>query len=355
MRILISRHALSAAVGIAFLAGCSGASTVAPRQASPDAVAPILIDRVRSEIYPFGSLDINTYAARQIESFNMCPASGQVEYVSDAYEIFIYAGKFAGQAPCGELSSKRLKPFGLFVDTATHDLYVANDDFPNVLVFHKSQGKPYNSYTDPNNPITVDVTVSRDGTIIASDLLDPASGAISTWLGGPNGGTFVGSYPMANHVLEGSYITVQKDGTVYFDDAQRDDGPQYGALWTVSCPAGICGPQTQIAGVRFSYALGIASDSADDVLVADAQFSLITPSTVKTFHLPNPKPSSFSVIGSPNGIAINARNDFVFVAGGNNGTAAEYTNRTRRPWSLLDRDSDRSELDHNIFDVAKPD
>jgi hypothetical protein len=237
--------------------------------------------------------------------------------------INVYAGKFAGQPPCGQITSGINGPQGLYVKTSTHDLYVANSEGFNVLVFHRGQTSPYNVYTDPSTQIVTDVAVAKDGTVIGSNIMsrdNREAGSISTWIGGPNGGTFVGNFPMTND-LAGGFITVQKNGTVFYNDIDRT---QKGALWSLSCPAGACGAQTQIAGVSFGFPGGMGSDDSDDLLVIDLT-ALGGSSVADTFELPNPTPSTFPLVaGFPIGMAINGLDHHIFVADASNHDAEEY-------------------------------
>jgi DNA-binding beta-propeller fold protein YncE len=103
--------------------------------------------------------------------------------------ITVYAGNLAGQPPCARITSGVNYPFGLHVDAATHDLYVANSGDSNILVFHRGQTVPYNSYFDhTGNQMPIDVTLMNDGTLIASNLgqlTGPELGSISTWIADP--------------------------------------------------------------------------------------------------------------------------------------------------------------------------
>jgi hypothetical protein len=299
MRILQSQG-LIAASAITFLAGCSGAGhlAIAPNPASLH------------------------LAARHLSSFYACPATGPIKYVSDFNNnvVDVFVGKFAGQAPCGQITSVLQSPWGIYVEPGTHDLYVANYGAHDVVVFHRGQTAPYNTYNDPSFQDPVDVAVAKDGTVIASNQVRPnfpTAGSLSTWIGGPNGGTFVGNFPMAPG-SEGLYVTAQRNGTIYFDELTSTQF-NFGALWFVSCPAGACGPQTQVTGVSFNSAGGVASDDTEDVLAINgAGFA-------ETFELPNPNPKSIPLTGVPVGMAINALDHHLFVTDAMNDYAAEYS------------------------------
>ncbi|HEY5093759.1 MAG TPA: hypothetical protein VII69_01440, partial [Candidatus Eremiobacteraceae bacterium] len=265
---------VSAATSIAILAGCSSGSVIAAKPANlqSDHVSPA--SRNLGIALANGILNVNTQTGRRVASFYACPATGLLKYVSDFgnHVIYVYSGVFHGQRPCGQITSKLNGQYGLYVDPTRDDLYVANTQAGNVLVYHRGRLRPYNTYTDPTpgSEYPVDVAVANDGTVIATNGIQPAgpaTGSISTWLPGPNGGTFVGNFLMINDI-QGGFLTIQSDDTVYFDDL--DSNTNEGALWSVSCPAGACGAQSQISGVSFLYPGGLASDSTDDLLAVNS-------------------------------------------------------------------------------------
>jgi hypothetical protein len=297
---LMSLSALAAAGAIALLVACSGSnpSSVTPAPAS----------------FAFH---------RHFASHDSCPATGPIKYVADFVfnVINIYVGKFAGQAPCGQIASGLLNgPAGLYVQPESHDLYVANKDGRNVLVFHRGQLTPYNTYTDPTVQLPIDVTVANDGTVLASNytnLSQTEPGSISTWVGGPNGGTFVGNFLMTNS-LQGGFITAKGNGTIYFDDVDR--GALQGFLWHVACPAGACGLQIRAPQITFQFPGGMAFDDTGDLIVADSFAA-----TADTFELPNPVPSTFPLVGEPFALAINRLDHHLFVSDGFHNDAVEYS------------------------------
>jgi hypothetical protein len=312
---------LSVAATITLLAGCTGSSPVAPNPAP-------LQGRVRSTlghsaVNPFGALNIDDAVGHNTKGFYACPATGPIEYLSEATDsvVSVYAGKFAGQAPCGQMAGGLNGADGLYVDPKTHDLYVANSNRYNIFVYHRGQTTPYNVYTDPTGQIVVDVTVAEDGTVIASNEVDVHAaeyGSLSTWHGGPNGGTFVGNFPMKDPEF-GWFLTARENGVVYFDEVHGSP------LWFVSCPAGACGVQTRVRGASFHQANGLATDASGDLLVTEAGCCLGGPGRADTFELPNLSPSTFALAGNPAGMAINKLNSHWFVADPYNNDAAEYT------------------------------
>jgi hypothetical protein len=170
--------------------------------------------RIPVALSPRAFLKVNVSSGRHFTSYDTCPATGTIEYLSDYSNnvVNIYFGKFAGQAPCGQIASLS-HPQGMFVKGSTHDLYVANTGANDVVVFHRHAKTPYKTYTDPGVQNPDDVTVARDGTVIAANIFQPMGheqGSISTW---HSDGTFVGNFPMPNS-FEGLYVTVQKNGTL---------------------------------------------------------------------------------------------------------------------------------------------
>jgi hypothetical protein len=215
----------------------------------------------------------------------------------------------------------------LYVQVKTHDLYVANSGHFNVLVFHRGQTLAYNVYTDRTSPgwhnDPEGVTVADDGTVIASNIAsgEGASGAISTWIGGPHGGTFVGNFPMTNDNY-GGFVTVNKKGTVYFNDFDASSGEV--AVWSISCPAGACGAQTRVTILpQLIYPGGMEFNAEGDLVMSDIDFNLNN--SADTFELPAPTRTGFFLNGDCYGVAIDRFDRHWFAADWQNNDAAEYS------------------------------
>jgi hypothetical protein len=218
------------------------------------------------------------------------------------------------------------------VDFGTHDLYVANSGGFDILVFHRGQTHPYNTYTDPGLQYPIDVTLAGDGTVIASNLGQAYGnelGSLSTWIAGPNGGTFVGNFPMTND-SQGGFVAVRKNGSVYYNDFDVTTG--HGALWSLSCPAGACGTQTRVTGVSFVDPSGMAFDSTNDLLVTD------TSGIGETFELPNPSPKKFRLFGHPYGMAISQSDHHWFTGDWSGNGAKEYSYPSGRLIGIVNGD-----------------
>jgi hypothetical protein len=324
MAILTQHQKWGVVTGIAFLVGCSSATAISPEPLLQQDGDRSQVDRVHSPFNRLGALTDNLGSKHAVIGHDNCPSSGPLEYVSDyTYDLVdIYAGKFAGQPPCGQITAGITFPLGIFVKPDTHDLYVCNGVIGvfNILVFRRGQITPYNGYTDPFGNIISDVTVADDGTVIASNAFQAehsGKGSISTWIASPTGGTFIGNFAMKN-LGEGSGITVQKNGLVYYEEL---DSNREVTVWSVSCPAGVCGTQSQVAAgalVGNGFA-GIKSDAAGDILIND-----FVALTADTFELPNRTPKTFPLTGSPSGLAIDEHDHHWFISDPINDDAAEY-------------------------------
>jgi DNA-binding beta-propeller fold protein YncE len=301
MRTITRVRSLCAAAAIVLLAGCSGGSAIAPGTESTQTSSHARVGHV-----------ISRYT---------CSATGSLRYVSDVINnvINIYGGRFAGQPPCGQISSSLDGPLGLHVDFATHDLYVANSRAGNILVYHRGQLTPYNTYTDPSGQSPSDVTIAPDGTVVASNEFC----SLSTWIEGPNGGTFVGTFSKPQCRDVGIvFVAAGENGTLYYVNART--GAHRASLWSVSCPGGNCGVPVQIPGARVDYfGSGVAVDSVGSVLAVKLSTNGGN-NKLATFNLPNPTPRLMDLSpGFPYGIAINDQDHLLFVA--NNTGASEYT------------------------------
>ena len=267
MRILNPVQALSALAILTLLAGCSSNSPIAPKFSIPQGRVVSAMGRIPVPVGPIGLLKVNTHTGRHFASFNACPQTGTLVYVSDYNNsvIDIFSGaSFHGQAPCGQLTSSNglNGPEGMFVKSG--NLYVANTLAGDVRAYHRGAHSPFKTYTDPGGQFPVDVTIAQDNTVIASNIFKQDGsnrGSISTF---KIGGAFVGNFTMINDI-EGLFVTVQKSGTVYFNDLDTTLGT--GLLWTGSCPAGACGTFTKVpAATQAMFPGGLRSTRNDSHL-----------------------------------------------------------------------------------------
>jgi hypothetical protein len=278
---------------------------------------------VPAAVSPLGMLRVHPNSGRQYKSFYACPATGQIEYISDFNNdvIDIYAGNFSGQAPCGMITSSDGigRPQGLFVKGSTHDLYVADSGNYEVEAFHRGQTTWFKAYADLTNglQVPVDVTVAADNTVIATNILNTTTniGSISTW--NKTTQALIGNFP--NALGPGYYdyfLTVQKNSTVYFDD-------NAGNVYSGSCPLGACGTFTP-TGATVVFPGGIRSADGEDVVVQDQTQDIVT--TYETF------PTGSQCIletSDPVSFDINKSQKHYFIADANlGGIEVEYPNCT---------------------------
>src|SRR5579863_8344819 len=115
-----SIRAIILVAGTVALAACAGGSVVAPSPAGRDVVRTVSLGVTTAR-------NSTNHLKQRFVSHYSCPATGSLKYVSDSNDnvINVYDGKFAGQAPCGQIASSSLNvPAGLYMQDATHDLYV---------------------------------------------------------------------------------------------------------------------------------------------------------------------------------------------------------------------------------------
>lgn len=263
MRIPTPIQALSAAAALALLAGCSSGSALAPNMTKTQGHVHTMAGRVPAAVGPMTLLKVRMNSPIHKISFNSCPATGTIEYISDFNDsiISIYAGNFAGQAPCGQITSSSglINPQGMIVKAGS--LYVANTGAGDILRFARGSTTANKTYTDSINgsQFPVDVTVSADNTVIASNIFGSnEAGSLSTF--NKTTGATIGNFPNANGANT-YFLTVQKNGTVYYDDNTF-------SIYVGSCPAGACG---SFAGTGASMAFpgGLRSADHEDVILQD--------------------------------------------------------------------------------------
>ena len=259
---------LGAAAASALLAGCSQSLVPSQRAIALHGDARLFMRPVPAAVSAASIFKVRPNFSRHFKSFDNCPTSGAIEYISDFNDsvISIFAGNFANQPPCGQIAGNGiLLPQGLFVNRKTHDLYVANTGGFDVLVFHKGSTIPFRTYIDPTGQYPVDVTVANDGTVLASNSFQAMGiekGSISTWR---RSGRFVANFPMLNDVA-GEFLTVQRSGALYFNDVDAQTGN--GLLWSGSCPLGICSA-FKSTGATTVYPGGLRSADHEDVVQVD--------------------------------------------------------------------------------------
>jgi hypothetical protein len=272
-------QAFVVATALVALAGCTGGPAVAPKPTTPQDHSSWMMGRVPIAVGTYALRAVHVNHAHHYKSFDACPSTGAIEYISDFNNsvIDIYKGKFAGQGPCGQLApTGLLNPQGMVVDKL-HNLYVSDTGNGNILAFHRGKTAPFRTYTDSTNgsQLPVDVSVSNDGVVFATNIFNPNTGIGSISTFNQATGALIANYSNPNGSFD-YYITVQKNGTVYWDD----NGP---TLWTGSCPLGVCGSFTSVPP-PFAFPGELKSADHEDVVILSGDS---TGETLTTYEPPN--------------------------------------------------------------------
>jgi hypothetical protein len=238
MRSFSAVKAMVAAAALTLLAGCSNDSAIAPDMSST------------VKLHQFAPVS-------RTASFDNCPTSGTIEYVSDfqASTISILVGNWnQGSKPCGMLTSTSglSGPWALTVHD--HNLYVANNGAGDVIAFHRGATTSFATFVDHTGggEFPFDVAVQKDNTVIATNVgsVMGSAGSISTWTAN---GTLVGNF-VNPRGYQDNYVTVQRNGKVYFDDSGLE-------LNVGKCPLGACGTFTNTGATGFGVAGPLRSAS----------------------------------------------------------------------------------------------
>lgn len=317
MRVVIPIRVLCTVAALSLFAGCSSGFAVSPKPTIPDNHKHLVQGHVSALLDPFARLMSYPIPSHHNAGFYSCPATGPLTYVSDLIAgINIYSGTLAGQAPCGALTLGLQNPGGMFVQNSTHELYVANTFGHDILVYKRGSTAPIRTFVDPTGQEPLDVTVASTGIVIASNRVKISGGAgsISTW---KSNGTFINNYPMVTDI-QGGWVTVQAGAavTIFFNDI--DIGPPiHTALWTGSCPGGVCGAFTlePPATTTTGYPAGLRSRAADTQLLEIDPTTGIG-GTRLNYAVPLfPAPTTCSIGGAePLGFDMNSAANAIFYA-----------------------------------------
>jgi hypothetical protein len=309
MRILTSLRALSAAAAITLLAGCSGGSVIAPQSQLPSKFS-------QGSLGPRGMFASSTYntIGYRGASFNACPATGLIEYVSvpDDGTVNVFAGNFKGQAACGIITGFGY-PLDMIVKSGT--LYVPDlngqQTEGNVKAFHRGGTTPFMTYSDPCG-FPMSVAVSDDGYVFANNEDQRCPASLSVWK--KSTGVLVHNYPAPTDGNNGAFLTIQKDGTVYLDTFAN-------SMWTNKCVKGVCGSFTSLAQMPGDGA--IRSVDGEHLVMANSGSA-----TALTYTPPNfSSPSGSCSLGlnlPMYTIAVNFAQSHIYAMGWFTGTASEF-------------------------------
>jgi hypothetical protein len=248
-------------------------------------------------------------------SFNACPATGLIEYVSLPGDgtVNVFAGNFKGQAACGIITGFGY-PLDMIVKSGT--LYVPDlngqQTGGNVKAFHRGGTAPFMTYSDPCG-FPVSVAVSDDGYVFATNedqRCYPAS--LSVWK--KSTGVLVHNYPGPTDWNNGAFLTIQKDGTTYVDSQH--------SLWTSKCVKGVCGSFTNL-GQNVCCLGAIRSVDGEHVVVANFGSAVALTYTPPDFNSPSGS-CSFGLNPTTYTIAVNFAQSHIYAMGWFTGTASEF-------------------------------
>jgi hypothetical protein len=298
---ITSLQMIGAAAAMVLFAGCSGggSSAISP---NPGSVAPSgvhqTMGRSFSVLSPQVQARLHVGAPTHHVSFNSCPATGTLVYMSDFAQSVVNIYKGSGLTLCGTIAGLTNAQGMTMVG---HDVYVAVTGAFNVQAFHRGATTPFKTFTDPAGQYPVDVAVSADGTVIASNIFSPNTGigSISTF---KSNGTYVGNYVLTN-MAESFFIHTYPSHLATYVDG-FDNGFAGGAIWKVKCPHGICGTATEL-GVPLVFPGGLGESNSKNLLANDQSNN-----TGDTFNLPSLSPVTFTQNGGDNvDMAVNKKNN----------------------------------------------
>jgi hypothetical protein len=317
MRILATVQACSAAAALMLVTGCSGGSAIAPKPSNPQSQAPSTFSRGSLGPVEMLALSAHSKIGYRGASFNTCPATGLIEYVSvpgDA-TINIFAGDFHGQAPCGIITGLMF-PLGMVVKSGTlFAVDMRSDQTAGVVkAFHRGASTPFMTYSAPCS-WPVDDAVSDDGYVFAMNLDSGCGGSLSVWK--KSTGAFIANYPAPVNGDAAGMLTIQKDGTVYVVE-----NGEY--LWSAKCVKGVCGSFTNTGATLGGFG-GIRSVRDEHIVVLNGQgfgggiaLTYIPPSFSA--------PAGNCTLGlvNPTMIDLNFRQNHIYVSDEFSGIASEF-------------------------------
>jgi hypothetical protein len=326
MRIPTPIQALSAAAALALLAGCSSGSAIAPTSNTLQGHHVVMNSgRVPSVLNPVGMLKLRNLGGFQPNhkaSYDSCPASGTIIYMSDFNTSTINIYKGGNTTPlvlCGQITGSVVNPQGMIVKAG--NLYVANTGGFDVEGFHRGATTPFITYTDPtcSGQFPVDVTVSSDNFVFATNIFGGAcAGSISIF---HKSGAYVST--IANPSGFNDYfLTIQNNGQLYTDDNSL-------SLNTASCPGGACGAFSN-TGAVMNFPGGVRSEDGEDVVLDDQ--SGTGGGTVTTYEPPTFSSGGVCTVGGSDPVTFDVNHSqhhmFLADAGLNQLTELKYTNTT---------------------------
>ncbi|MFZ0031828.1 MAG: hypothetical protein WAK84_08140 [Candidatus Cybelea sp.] len=226
----------AASLSLALLAGCYGNASSSPTAALPDSTHPLRIKEARL-IYnsSFGGNSIDFYLK----------------------------GTGPNNPVAGTLSGSFNNPFGMATDR-NGDLYVANSDDKNVLVYAAGSTSPTATLDDPNK-FPADVAIGSDRTVYVANGSGPIGASGNVVIYAP-GSTSPKATLSDKHFYHVSGVALDKDGNLF---VSCNAGPGINSGTVVEFKAGSTkGIETRIV---LGFAGGVGFDRDGHLLAIDEE------------------------------------------------------------------------------------
>lgn len=242
---LLHGYSLFIIVSLAFLAGCSSNA-------------------------PLGAPNVPSIGAASRDA-----ATGGVIYASSygANTVDYYLkGTGPNNPVAGSLSGSLSQPWGMAFDRSGN-LYVANTNDDNVLVYAKGSTSPTRTLNDPAD-FPCDVAVRSDGTVFVANTDGPigASGNVKIYEpGSTNPGQLLGN----GHFLHVAGVALDKAGNVFISYNGLAQGT--GGVVEYHAPKYT---NTTNMHIKLDFAGGVGFDGAGHLLVIDQQVPSLNVYTV---------------------------------------------------------------------------
>lgn len=153
-----ARRRFSLAVGLFAVSGCGGAASLGTPAEDQRALARSLNPTSASRSWI------------SADRLRRAPALLYVAQSAPSNSVSIYDQAGSNQQPIGVINGFN-QPVGLAVDRQ-HNLYVANTQGADILVFKRGQVTPFRTLTDPTGKAPYSLAVTRDGTVYVTNVPD---------------------------------------------------------------------------------------------------------------------------------------------------------------------------------------
>lgn len=240
-------YSLYVVISLAFVAGCSSNASLGLPNAPAAGAAS---------------------ASRDAATGGLIYASS---YGADSVDYYL-KGTGPNNPVAGSLSGSLSQPWGMAFDHSGN-LYVANTNDSNVLVYAKGSTLPTGTLSDPNE-FPCDVAVGSDGTVFVGNADGPigASGNVTIY---KPGSTRPGQVLSNGHFLHVAGVALDKAGNVFISYNGLAQGT--GGVVEYHAPGFT---RTTNMHIKLDYAGGVGFDRAGHLLVIDQEVPSLNVYTV---------------------------------------------------------------------------